>query len=337
VLLKFHGYDQQDDRQVRQHRGEPREKAYSFMIRVAIPGGVLSPDQYLELDALADRYANGTVRLTTRQGIQYHGIILGNLKATSADINHSLITTLSVCGDVQRNGMACPARGASHAAIDVSLALGMAAGHAEDPKFVERYGRHFALDAPLGVDTALSDIAATLAIRSWSRATAQPRANVSRDSGGRAQQGRRSDVRVRTVELVGVGPGAADLITVRGQRLLERADVIVHDRLVSPEMLALAKPDALLVDVGKLPHAPQSSQSAINAQLVAFALQDKRVVLMGRSRLAMVRAQLIDAGGSADTPVACIERATLPEQRVVFGTLATIAANANAAGLESPM
>jgi sulfite reductase beta subunit-like hemoprotein len=109
VLLKFHGSYQQDDRDVRQHRGEPREKSYSFMIRVAIPGGVLSPDQYLELDALADRYANGTVRLTTRQGIQYHGIILGNLKATIAEINASLITTLSACGDVQRNVMACPA------------------------------------------------------------------------------------------------------------------------------------------------------------------------------------------------------------------------------------
>ena len=90
VLLKFHGAYKQDDRDVRQHRGEPREKAYSFMIRVAIPGGVLSSDQYLEIDALADRYANGTVRLTTRQGIQYHGTILGNLKATIADINHSL-------------------------------------------------------------------------------------------------------------------------------------------------------------------------------------------------------------------------------------------------------
>ena len=108
------------------------------------------------------------------------------------------------------------------------------------------------------------------------------------------------------------GPGASDLITVRGKRLLARADAIVYDRLVSPEMLALAKPDALLVDVGKLPHTPQSSQSAINAQLIAFALQGKRVV-----RLKGGAPFVLDRGSEA--------------------TLATIAANANAAGLESPM
>ena len=109
VLLKFHGSYQQDDRDTRQHRGEPVEKQYSFMIRIALPGGVMTAAQYLDFDRIADTYANGTVRLTTRQGIQYHGVIKGELKSTIAAINHALATTISACGDVQRNVMACPA------------------------------------------------------------------------------------------------------------------------------------------------------------------------------------------------------------------------------------
>ena len=109
VLLKFHGSYQQDDRDQRQTRGERVEKAYSFMIRVAIPGGVITAEQYLAFDDLADRYANHTLRLTTRQGIQYHGVIKGELKPTIAAINYALATTISACGDVQRNVMACPA------------------------------------------------------------------------------------------------------------------------------------------------------------------------------------------------------------------------------------
>ena len=119
VLLKFHGSYQQDDRDLRQHRGEPVAKSYSFMIRVAIPGGSITPEQYLSFDDLATRYANGSIRLTTRQGIQYHGVIKDELKSTIAAINDALATTISACGDVQRNVMACPAplADAAHAAV----------------------------------------------------------------------------------------------------------------------------------------------------------------------------------------------------------------------------
>ncbi len=119
VLLKFHGSYQQDDRDQRQHRGEPVAKAYSFMIRLAIPGGSMTARQYLAFDDLATRYANDTLRLTTRQGIQYHGVIKDELKTTIAAINTALATTISACGDVQRNVMACPAPLADAAHVEV--------------------------------------------------------------------------------------------------------------------------------------------------------------------------------------------------------------------------
>jgi sulfite reductase beta subunit-like hemoprotein len=107
-LLKFHGVYQQDDRDARRGRLEGEEKAYQFMVRVALPGGRLGAAQYLELDRLADR-ANGTLRVTTRQGFQYHGVLKGELKATIAGVHRSLATTLAACGDVNRNVMGCPA------------------------------------------------------------------------------------------------------------------------------------------------------------------------------------------------------------------------------------
>ncbi len=109
-LLKFHGTYQQDDRDVRQaRRKQGLEEAYSFMVRCAIPAGVVTAEQYLALDDLADRHANGTLRVTTRQGIQFHGVVAGDLKATIAGIHGTLLTTLSACGDVGRNVMCCPA------------------------------------------------------------------------------------------------------------------------------------------------------------------------------------------------------------------------------------
>ncbi len=109
-LLKFHGTYQQDDRDQRSsRRAEGLDKAYSFMLRVTLPAGQLSAEQYLDLDRLADQYANGTIRLTTRQAIQFHGVLKGNLKATMASINRSLMTTLAACGDVCRNVMATAA------------------------------------------------------------------------------------------------------------------------------------------------------------------------------------------------------------------------------------
>src|SRR5947208_597530 len=109
-LLKFHGTYQQEDRdQRRERRGTDAEPAHQFMVRCKIPGGVLSGPQYLVIDELADRYGNGTLRVTTRQGNQFHGVLKGDLKATIRALNAALVTTLGACGDVQRNLMCCPA------------------------------------------------------------------------------------------------------------------------------------------------------------------------------------------------------------------------------------
>ena len=108
-LTKFHGIYPQDDRDLRhQRRKEGREKAFSFMARVRVPGGVCSPGQWLALDALADQYANGTLKLTTRQAFQFHGILKGNLWRTINGINHTLLDTIAACGDVNRNIMCNP-------------------------------------------------------------------------------------------------------------------------------------------------------------------------------------------------------------------------------------
>jgi sulfite reductase (ferredoxin) len=84
-------------------------KFHIFMVRCKIPAGRATADQYLALDDLASRYANGTLRITSRQGIQFHGVLMSNLKSHIAAINHCLLTTLGACGDVNRNVMACPA------------------------------------------------------------------------------------------------------------------------------------------------------------------------------------------------------------------------------------
>ncbi len=109
TLLKFHGTYQQDDRDARKRRDEDAGKAYSFMVRVALPAGALDADQYLALEQVADRWANGTLRVTTRQGFQFHGVLKRDLKSTIAEVNHRLMTTLAACGDVSRNVMGCPA------------------------------------------------------------------------------------------------------------------------------------------------------------------------------------------------------------------------------------
>ncbi|MDW8090301.1 MAG: NADPH-dependent assimilatory sulfite reductase hemoprotein subunit [Meiothermus sp.] len=109
-ILKFHGIYQQDDRDLRKARkAQGLGPAYSFMIRVAIPGGALTPQQYLALDDLADRLGNATLRITTRQAIQYHGVHKGGLKPLIQTLHRHLLTTLSACGDVVRNVVACPA------------------------------------------------------------------------------------------------------------------------------------------------------------------------------------------------------------------------------------
>jgi sulfite reductase (NADPH) hemoprotein beta-component len=119
-LLKFHGSYQQDDRDLREERRlQKLEPAYSFMIRTRLPGGVATSAQWLALDALATRYGNHTLRLTTRQAFQIHGILKHDLKPTIAAINQTLIDTIAACGDVNRNVMvsANPVESRAHAEV----------------------------------------------------------------------------------------------------------------------------------------------------------------------------------------------------------------------------
>ena len=108
-LIKFHGSYQQDDRDLRPDRRKHRlEKAFSFMLRIRLPGGVSTCEQWLKTDWLADTFANGTIKLTTRQAFQLHGIIKTNLKRTIKEINDVAMDTIAACGDVNRNVMCNP-------------------------------------------------------------------------------------------------------------------------------------------------------------------------------------------------------------------------------------
>ena len=108
-LLKFHGTYQQDDRDLRAERRKHKlEKAYSFMIRIRVPGGVATPAQWLEVDRMATQFANHTIKLTTRQAFQFHGVIKSNLKRTIKEINQTAMDTIAACGDVNRNVMCNP-------------------------------------------------------------------------------------------------------------------------------------------------------------------------------------------------------------------------------------
>jgi len=105
-LTKFHGTYLQDDRDKRTALiKEKKEKAFSFMIRVRVPGGVCTPSQWIGIDRLSDEFADGTLKLTTRQAFQLHGVLKGNLKQTMKEINDTLLDTLAACGDVNRNVM----------------------------------------------------------------------------------------------------------------------------------------------------------------------------------------------------------------------------------------
>jgi sulfite reductase (NADPH) hemoprotein beta-component len=108
-LIKFHGIYLQDDRDLRPERAKRKlDKAYSFMARLRVPGGVLSREQYLAMDKLADERGNHSLRLTTRQSIQFHGVIKSNLKPALRQIDSVLLDTIAACGDVNRNVMATP-------------------------------------------------------------------------------------------------------------------------------------------------------------------------------------------------------------------------------------
>ena len=102
-FLKFHGIYQQDDRDKRK-----AGKQYVMMVRTKFPGGVLTAPQYLVCDELSSRYGNNTMRITTRQDFQFHGIVKSNLRQTMKGLNEALMSTIAACGDVERNVMAPP-------------------------------------------------------------------------------------------------------------------------------------------------------------------------------------------------------------------------------------
>jgi sulfite reductase (NADPH) hemoprotein beta-component len=106
-LIKFHGSYMQDDRDLRAEREHQKlEPAYSFMIRTRLPGGICSPAQWLGLSKLARTYGTGSLRLTTRQAFQLHGVIKKDLKQTMQSMNAVLVDSIAACGDVNRNVMA---------------------------------------------------------------------------------------------------------------------------------------------------------------------------------------------------------------------------------------
>ena len=108
-LLKFHGSYQQDDRDLREERRKQKlEPLYAFMLRARLPGGVVTPAQWLVFDQLARDYASSGLRITTRQTFQWHGILKHDLKPTIAAINHAMASTIAACGDVLRNVVATP-------------------------------------------------------------------------------------------------------------------------------------------------------------------------------------------------------------------------------------
>ena len=106
-LTKFHGFYQQDDRDLRAERGKQRmEKAFSFMVRMRVPAGILTSKQWLKVEKLALERANHTIRLTTRETVQFHGILKGNLKPLMQGLHDDLMDTIAACGDVNRNVIA---------------------------------------------------------------------------------------------------------------------------------------------------------------------------------------------------------------------------------------
>ncbi|MBL7770149.1 MAG: NADPH-dependent assimilatory sulfite reductase hemoprotein subunit [Flavipsychrobacter sp.] len=105
-LIKFHGSYVQSDRELdKERKAQKLEPLYSFMIRVRVPGGVASPAQWITMDDLADKYGMPTLKLTTRQAFELHGILKHNLKPTIKEINESLMNSIAACGDVNRNVM----------------------------------------------------------------------------------------------------------------------------------------------------------------------------------------------------------------------------------------
>ncbi len=114
-LAKFHGVYAQDDRDLRaERRKQGKEKAYIFMARIRVPGGVCTTGQWLAMDEIADTYGNGTLKITNRQSFQLHGVLKGRLRPAIRAVNAALLDTLAACGDVNRNVMCNPNPHLSH-------------------------------------------------------------------------------------------------------------------------------------------------------------------------------------------------------------------------------
>jgi sulfite reductase (ferredoxin) len=123
-VLKFHGVYQQENRDRRKEaRSQGREKQHQMMVRTRIPGGIVPAPAYLAHDDIARRWGDGTLRVTTRQDFQLHGVLKGNLRSSIRMINDALLTTLGGCGDVERNIMCCPAPFTDRLRTDVSGVL----------------------------------------------------------------------------------------------------------------------------------------------------------------------------------------------------------------------
>ncbi|HMC28143.1 MAG TPA: NADPH-dependent assimilatory sulfite reductase hemoprotein subunit [Verrucomicrobiae bacterium] len=127
-FLKFHGVYQQDDRDKRK-----AGKQFIFMVRTKFPGGAITGEQYLQCDRLASDYGNNTLRITTRQDFQFHGVIKSNLRNTIKELNEALITTIAACGDVERNVMAPPTP-ATSPLVDEMIAQARQLSNALAPK-----------------------------------------------------------------------------------------------------------------------------------------------------------------------------------------------------------
>ncbi|KAI0708867.1 sulfite reductase subunit beta [Cerioporus squamosus] len=158
-LTKFHGIYQQDDRDIRDERqAQGVEPAYSFMIRVRMPGGVCLPEQWLIMDQIADEHGNGTFKITTRQTFQFHGVIKRHLKSAIQDINRALLDTLAACGDVNRQVRN----------VIVSTVPSLSKLHAQAYEFAKRVSEHLLprttayheiwLDKKLVAGDALKDV-----------------------------------------------------------------------------------------------------------------------------------------------------------------------------------
>ena len=125
-LIKNHGIYQQDDRDHRKDKnadGTAKGRQYIFMVRTRVPGGKVSAKQFLDHLDICDEFGNETLRVTTRQGFQLHGVIKKNLKEAVKKINAALLTTLAACGDVERNVMCCPAPIKNHPVHDQMQAM----------------------------------------------------------------------------------------------------------------------------------------------------------------------------------------------------------------------